>query len=68
MLTVFVCDVAVRWASLPGVNKLAPVLAAIAVVFIGVAAGFYYWGLPYAYGIPLTSEQHRARMWHPKWN
>ena len=36
-------------------------------VFAGVGVGFWYWGLPYAYGMPLTPEEHAARHWLAKW-
>jgi dolichyl-phosphate-mannose--protein O-mannosyl transferase len=45
--------------------------AAAAVLVAGVfglaTAGFWYWGAPYAYGLPLTAEQHAARKWLPTW-
>jgi hypothetical protein len=36
-------------------------------VFASVAAGFWYWGLPYAYGYKVTPAEHAARMWSKKW-
>lgn len=32
-----------------------------------VTAGFWYWGLPYAYGIRLDYAQNQARQWNHKW-
>ncbi len=67
------CDVALRWTSLlaaqkssaAGVALVARVI--VATVFVVVAAGFYYWGLPYAYGVKLTTEEHAARKWISTW-
>ena len=40
---------------------------AVGGVFFIVALGFWYWGLPYAYGFPLSPEEHASRMWVSKW-
>jgi dolichyl-phosphate-mannose--protein O-mannosyl transferase len=66
--TVFVCDIALRWTATAGRPMLrAVVVACVAAVFVIVAWGFYYWGLPYAYGFPLSHDQHQARRWISKW-
>jgi hypothetical protein len=36
-------------------------------VFTWAALGFWYWGAPYAYGLPLTPQQHQARHWYHTW-
>lgn len=35
--------------------------------FAIVSAAFYYWCLPYGYGMRLSWEQHQARKWVAKW-
>lgn len=81
MFTVFVCDMGLRMSLAPALGKhgasgvwawvvrhrVGGMRVLLASLFVIVAAGFWYWGMPYAYGFPLTQEQHRARMWVRKW-
>jgi dolichyl-phosphate-mannose--protein O-mannosyl transferase len=64
-LVVFVCHVAVRWSRLTGRPAIGTAL--VASVYLLAGAGFWYWGIPYAYGTPLTWEQHQARKWISTW-
>jgi hypothetical protein len=41
--------------------------ATTAACFASVALAFWYWGLPYAYGMRITAEQNAARRWNRKW-
>jgi dolichyl-phosphate-mannose--protein O-mannosyl transferase len=64
-LAAFVTHVVIRWSLLQG--KAWQGLGLALGLFVASGAGFWYWGLPYALGFPLTSEEHEARKWLPKW-
>ena len=36
-------------------------------LFFVVAAGFWYWGVPFAYGYKIGAEETKARLWSKKW-
>jgi dolichyl-phosphate-mannose--protein O-mannosyl transferase len=74
MFTVFVADTVLRVADLPlsgrsawVVNRKLLARGIVCFLYICACAGFYYWALPYAYGVPLTLKQHRERMWVHAW-
>ena len=56
------------WAA-AGRSRVARVAATLLTIacFASVAAGFWYWGIPYTYGMRMTAEQNHARMWSKKW-
>ena len=47
--------------------RAAVALAVSAAAFGLVTAAFFYWGLPYTYGLKISHAQHEARMWMQKW-
>jgi dolichyl-phosphate-mannose--protein O-mannosyl transferase len=74
MFTVFTADVLWRASDLPctGNGFVAKYRKHISrgfvyAIFAFALLGFYYWALPYAYGVPLTLKQHRERMWVHAW-
>jgi dolichyl-phosphate-mannose--protein O-mannosyl transferase len=74
MFTVFVADTVLRVADLPlsgrsawVVNRKLLARGIVCFLYVCACAGFYYWALPYALGIPLSVEEHRARMWVRSW-
>jgi dolichyl-phosphate-mannose--protein O-mannosyl transferase len=56
------------WAA-AGRSALAKRAAALVTLlcFASVAAGFWYWGIPYTYGMKISAEQNAARKWVSKW-
>jgi dolichyl-phosphate-mannose--protein O-mannosyl transferase len=74
MFTVFVADTALRLSDVPTTAGATTVKYRrwAARAFLGTLygcawLGFYYWTLPYGYGVPLTWEEHRKRMWVRAW-
>jgi dolichyl-phosphate-mannose--protein O-mannosyl transferase len=74
MFTAFVADTVLRVADLPlsgrsawVVNRKLLARGIVCFLYVCACAGFYYWALPYALGIPLSVEEHRARMWVRSW-
>ena len=63
-------EYAAHWANVSGGGGTArrvPVALLTAASFAAAGLGFWYWGLPYVYGYPLTHEQNEARRWNPNW-
>ena len=68
VLLVALCvEYAITWARADGAIRRVPVTILTLALYAGALAGFYYWGVPYVYGFPLSPAQHAARRWHPKW-
>jgi dolichyl-phosphate-mannose--protein O-mannosyl transferase len=74
MFVTFSADMALRLADLPLTGNPAALkyrkwaaLAFVGLLYTCAWLGFYYWTLPYGYGVPLSWEEHRKRMWVRAW-